>query len=126
MTAPTVRQVMPSFDVLVNNYPDGPPESVKKLIGGDVDDPSILDTCAIRMSRAMNYSGVHIPFHHHGLYTVAGRDKLRYALRMQELKNWIQYRFGSPRITAVKPCDRDSFAGFKGIIAFDIHFGLNP
>jgi Type VI secretion system (T6SS), amidase effector protein 4 len=122
---------LPSFEKLLENYPSGPPESVKSLIGGDVDSPQVTDTCAVRMSRALNLSGILIPGKTRGLYTVSGRDQRDYALRVQELKQWIQNRFGPPQITAVKlsaskPIDRKQFEGSKGIIAFDIVFGLNP
>ena len=99
---------------------------IKKLIGGHVNAPYIQDTCAIRLSRALNYSGCPIPGGASGLLTVSGADRKWYALRMQELKNWIQRRFGAPQIAAEKPVDRKLFAGITGIIAFDIEFGLNP
>lgn len=122
----TTYASIPRFSQLLMNYPSGSVEYVKTLIGGGVDAPYINDTCAIRMSRALNYSGIAIPANAAGLYTVSGKDKKHYALRMQELKNWIQFHFGPPQITATRPVDRNGFVGSKGIIAFDITFGLNP
>lgn len=78
------------------------------------------------MGRALNYSGIPIPGFVPGLFTVKGADGRRYALRMQELKNWLQQQFGMPQIAQKKPVSRNTFNGSQGIIAFDITFGLNP
>ena len=110
---------------------------VKRLIGGAADDTKAPpaqqwlggehgDTCTLRMSRALNYSGVPIPAHESKLRTVKGADKLNYAFAVQELHAWMIHRFGQPDIrVAGKPVSRDKFAGHKGIIIFDIKFGLN-
>src|SRR5436305_1588344 len=115
---------MAKFATLLANYPqDDEPEAVKKLIGGKVDAAWITNTCAVRLSRAFNYSGDPVPANFPGLHVVSGADKKHYAYRMQELKTWVAYKFGTPGVTARKPVDRATFAGKKGIIAFDIHFG---
>src|SRR6266571_2296235 len=92
---------MPPFDALVNSYPKDPNgANVKRMIGGGVDDTAKPvkeqwlggergDTCTLRMSRAFNYSGVHIPAHWHGLRTTAGRDHLHYAFAVQEMRGWL-------------------------------------
>jgi hypothetical protein len=124
-----VRVALPSFALLMGNYPLGTPEQVKNLIGGGLNDESIRDTCAARMSRALNYSGYPLHMHDPGLYVVRGKDHKWYALRMQELKAWIANKFGAPGlISAVHgghTASRDVFTGKPGIIAFDIIFGLN-
>lgn len=125
-TMPVASPKMVGFDKLLNNYPAGTVDSVKKLIGGGVDSPTIHDTCAIRMSRALNVSGIPIPGKAPGLYTVAGNYGWHYAIRMQELKHWLQHYFGPPQVVESKPVSRTRFEGIKGIIAFDITFGLNP
>jgi len=116
-----------SFSNLLSSYPqDDDPEAVKKLIGGKVNASWITNTCAIRLSRALNYSGSPLPAHFTGMEVISGADKKHYAFRMQELKTWIASRFGPPTIDKPKPqtatIDRSSFAKHKGIIAFDIHF----
>jgi hypothetical protein len=116
----------PSFALLTRGYPLGSQSYVKTFIGGEVDAPIVTDTCAVRMSRALNLAGVQLPSHDPALYTLSGKDKRRYALRMQELKRWIARRFGAPQITSQRPVSRAAFSGAKGIIAFDITFGLNP
>jgi len=117
---------LPDFDTLRKNYPDGDPDSVKAEIGGNVDARWISNTCAIRMSRALNYSGVAIPSKFAGLSVVSGKDGRWYAYRMRELKKWIELTFGKPDIAQTKPAsgsiNRSSFAQHHGIVAFDIHF----
>src|SRR5262249_8446818 len=110
-----------------SSYPKQDDASVvKALIGGHVNADWITNTCAIRLSRALNYSGMQIPAHHAGLSTVSGADGLWYAYRMQELRAYLTRTLGQPSISASKSrgasIDRSIFAGKKGIIAFDIHF----
>jgi len=128
-------RLRPSFDELVKNYPD--PRRVKlkplkEIIGGGLTTDwamnSIGDSCTLRMSRAFNYgSSYQIPAHFPGLRTLAGKDGLRYAYAVQEFHKWLKQRLGAPDlIVKGKPVSRDSFAGKKGIIIFDIVFGPNP
>jgi Type VI secretion system (T6SS), amidase effector protein 4 len=117
---------LPSFADLLANYPDQSQEEVKAMIGGGVNTSIVTDTCAVRMSRALNYSGVEIPAKAAKLYVVRGDDKKYYALRMQELKEWIRGHFGGPQVVSRKPVNKEKFSGQKGIIAFDITFGRNP
>jgi hypothetical protein len=117
---------LPDFDTLRNNYPDGDPGKVKSSIGGKVHAEWITNTCAIRLSRAFNYSGVHIPTHFEGLSVLSGADGMWYAYRMRELKKWIETTFGEPNIEKVQPVGghitRQSFSAMHGIVAFDIQF----
>ena len=135
------RHPHPSFDTIVHAYPSPKTYSVhslKKLIGGGADDtfapPSQQwlggdhgDTCTLRMSRALNYSGIHVPAHFHGMRTVRGKDKFHYAFAVQEIHAWLIKKLGLPDIYVKgKPVKRDKLLGKKGIILFDIKFGLNP
>jgi len=117
----------PSFDLLLRNYPDDDdPEAVKQQIGGHVNAAWITNTCAVRLSRALNYSGFPLPGNFAGMQVVSGADKKYYAYRMQELKRWLAFRLGPPTLEVKKPgtgsVDRANFAGKRGIIVFDIHF----
>lgn len=120
--------MVPSYDLLAKYYPDHiGMQAVKVMIGGHVNQPDVTDTCAVRMSRALNYSGMPLPHNKRGLLTVSGADHLWYAIRMQELKAWLYQKLGPPDIVAAKPkIKRELFAESKGIVAFDITFGLNP
>jgi Type VI secretion system (T6SS), amidase effector protein 4 len=111
-------------------YPDyrTNPDSaaVKKNIGGHVDEAWLTNTCAIRMSRGLNYSGVLVPANFAGLATVAGGDKKRYAFRVAEMRPWLRHEFGKPDFEQTKKSgtdfDKSALTDQKGIIAFDIHF----
>lgn len=136
MPAQTHR--LPPFDTLVRQYPGMMSVSeLKIMIGGganDLDAPPAQqwlggangDTCTLRMSRTLNYSGEPVPSDFPGLATVHGSDHLNYAFRVQELHRWLPTRFGPPDIIVRgAPVARDKFLGKKGLIVFDITFGVN-
>jgi hypothetical protein len=105
-------------------YPDS--AAVKKDIGGSVDADYITNTCAVRLSRGLNYSGVPLPANLAGLLTVKGGDGKHYALRVAEMRKWLPQVLGNPDIDRTKTkgeaFDKSTLAALKGIIAFDIHF----
>lgn len=112
--------------LLANLYPRGEADQVKRRIGGKVDQPAVNDTCAVRMSRTLNYSGIAIPPPSKTFLTVSGADHRWYAIRMQELKQWLYHRLGNPQIIVDKPAgDDEKVRGYHGIIAWDIRFGRN-
>jgi hypothetical protein len=124
----------PDFDKLVEYYPS--PKVImlpvlKQMIGGGLMTPwaqsEINDSCTLRMSRALNYgSKFHIPTHFHGLRTLKGADGFNYAYAVQEFHTWMKSKFGHPDIIQKgKPVKRDAFLNNKGIMVFDIVFGLN-
>ena len=116
---------LPSMRLLQHAYPhEGGPDVPKKLIGGHVNAPWILDTCAIRMSRALNYSNFPIPGPgHSGMRVVSGADKKWYALNHAQLRDWIHTVVGPPLIHQKKPnIKRADFNLHKGIIVLDIHY----
>ncbi len=88
----TAKKSLPSFAMLLDNYPhEGGPEVPKALIGGDVNAAWIHDTCAIGMSRALNYSGFPLPARGKSkMCVLKGGDGLWYAIRVAELKHWLQ------------------------------------
>jgi hypothetical protein len=131
-----MANAVPPFDVLNRNYPNFVSvETVKRLIGGalnDLDAPPNQqwlggangNTCTIRLSRALNYSGVPVPKNPPGMRTAVGADHRNYAFAMQEMRGWLAGHFGAPTIDQLggPPISRGAFSGKKGIIAFDIHF----
>lgn len=122
---------LPKFDALDAHYPDYVnfplPDAVKKLVGGAANEAWITNTCAMRMSRTLNYNGIPIPAAFPGLNTVAGADRKRYAFRVRELHAWLAVALGKPDFDRRKR-QGDSFdpkaalGGMTGIIGFDIHF----
>lgn len=102
--------------------------AVKRLIGGGVDASWVTNTCAVRMSRGLNESGLPVPAHFAGLHTVKGGDGKRYAFRVRELRLWLPTAtgLGTPTVDVRKkqgdPFDKATLKDVKGIIAFDIRF----
>ncbi|HEY3788485.1 MAG TPA: type VI secretion system amidase effector protein Tae4 [Urbifossiella sp.] len=101
-------------------------QAVKKEIGGAVNSGWIVNTCALRMSRGLNYSGVEVPAHFPGMSTVAGGDGKHYAFRVREVRTWLPNAIGQPDFNVTKKAgeafDKSKLASMKGIIAFDIQF----
>jgi hypothetical protein len=99
---------------------------VKKEIGGAVDDTWITNTCAIRLSRTLNYNNIPLPGNYMGMKTVKGGDGKRYAFRVREIMPWLRSVLGKPDFETKKkentPFDKTKPSGMKGIIGFDIRF----
>jgi hypothetical protein len=120
----------PAWSPFWAQYPDytTDPDSaaVKRDIGGSVNEDWIKNTCAIRMSRGLNYSGVPVPVNFAGMLTVKGADAKHYALRVAEMRRWLPHVLGQPDFDQNKRSgdafDKSTLSDFKGIIAFDIHF----
>ena len=126
----TAKKSLPSFAMLLDNYPhEGGPEVPKALIGGDVNAAWIHDTCAIRMSRALNYSGFPLPARGKSkMCVLKGGDGLWYAIRVAELKHWLATQVGPPHTSTHKgpPVSIDKYLGRKGILALKIHYQARP
>jgi hypothetical protein len=110
------------------NYKDSPDsEAVKAAIGGEVTEDWLgPNSCAIRMSHALNRIGYPVPNGHPGLLTVKGGDGYRYAVRVAETRKWLAEVLGTPDFdlekTAGEPFDKAQLSGMKGIIVFHISF----
>jgi Type VI secretion system (T6SS), amidase effector protein 4 len=130
---------LPSFEILLSHYPkirDG--ATVKRMIGGSIDDTNKPagqqwlggeggDTCTIRMSLALNKSGRSMPANPPGMRTTRGGDGNNYAFAVQEMRKYLTVKFGPPGIDIRgTPVSREPFVRAKGIILFDITFGINP
>ena len=121
---------VPDWNLLWNMYYDYYyyPDSyqVKQLLGGRVATGNINNTCAVRMSAALNCSGVPIPRYHNNLTTIQDGNGNNIAIRTSELNRWLRYRFGETdfylRKQSGEPFDKSQLAGKKGIISFRIKF----
>jgi len=110
-----------NFATLKANHPghgtDVP--AVKRMIGGQVNNPKYENTCVIRLSRALNNAGVPIPHDPPGLHTVRGADGRNYAMRVHEMRDYLGQRFGQPTMRIRNTQVRQLLAGRQGIIVFD-------
>jgi Type VI secretion system (T6SS), amidase effector protein 4 len=121
---------LPSFVTLKRKYPtSSDPDKVKQEIGGEAVESWITNTCVIRMSEAFNYCGearCKIP-KSHALLTIAGGDKLRYAIRVQEFVDFLRDNYGPPDV--IRTGDKISkrpFLDKTGIIACPSTAGPTP
>ena len=121
---------LPPFGMLSALYPNywffPSPKTVQKLIGGEVQDPDITNTCTIRMSHAMNAAGVRIPEFWRKVTNRRGANKSYYIIRVADFRSWMESRFGAPSVELRKKAgqafDRKQIEGFQGVIAFEIGF----
>lgn len=110
----------PTFRQLRRQYPQGLSKYVKLRIGGEVDSSWLgLNTCAIRMSRVLNYNGLKIEKQPGGL-SVQGNDNLHYIYRVVELAKWMRKNVGEPSVVGTAG-SMEKFKGRKGIIRFAIN-----
>lgn len=103
--------IIPAFSSLWTHYPHGESTTVKRLIGGNVNLPWVTNTCVIRISRALNYSGTSVPGNLPALSTIRGGDGKRYAYRVREFHTFLINHVRAPDITG-------DVKGRKGIIMF--------
>ena len=72
------------FVNMLSAYPKGSAEDVFNLIGGKVKANNFTNSCAIRLSRSLNYSGHSVSYIPPNL-TVSGNDKKWYIYRVTEM-----------------------------------------
>lgn len=108
------------FEKLWANYPGtASSEAVYNMIGGRVllnhqnQPDKYQNSCALRMSRALNYSGHAIPFEKD--VTGSGSDKKWYFYTVENVSRFIRTTFGAPDKTKVTKAD---VTLKKGIILF--------
>ena len=124
----------PKFETMWSNFStvNGSVLFVGKKIGGKVGENIELGTrdtvngftnaCAIRMSYALNYSGVKVGS---GPWAkVSGADKNWYIFRVKDMLKFLNARFGRADKIVIDPKASD-FAGLKGILAFEVSHWLD-
>ena len=121
---------LPPFALLSASYPSywifPSPKTVQKLIGGEVQDPDITNTCTIRLSHALNGAGVAIPRNFRAVTNRRGANKAYYIIRVADFRGFMESRFGPPNVDLRKQAggtfDRKQIEGYQGVIAFEIGF----
>ncbi|HEX2750617.1 MAG TPA: type VI secretion system amidase effector protein Tae4 [Verrucomicrobiales bacterium] len=119
---------IPQFSTLASVYPDywryPQAEDAQKFVGGEADDKDITNTCTIRMSYAMNVSGVSIPKVWQGITNRRGKNGKYHIIRVANFRPWMVFQFGKPDMDFVKqsgkPFDRTKIEGTEGVIGFEI------
>lgn len=106
--------------------PANPAAKVAKVIGGNVAvninnrDPRQrwANTCAVRLSYILNYSGMLIP--RVPGQTVSGADKRWYFYRGKYLIGFLEQQWGKAEIVKYPPSGGGTLAGKKGLILFEV------
>jgi hypothetical protein len=125
---PAARQTTPSFRTLPDGqtmwlkYPgtEEDADAVKRRIGGGVNASHIKNTCVIRLSAALNAAGHPVPSALPGLATVVGGDGRRYALRVREIRKYLEDTYGPPTYVLAGPGAKAALSGKRGIILFEV------
>jgi hypothetical protein len=119
----------PSFTALRTAYPMGSALDVCTFVGGKVklnydNDPLYRNTCAIRLSRALNYTGYPIERGVANTSCNSGADKKWYIFRMADLANYLTVKLGDP-VTLPVDVPAKALAGRRGIVAWGkVHIDL--
>jgi hypothetical protein len=117
---------LPIINELWQSYPTGSVEHVKTTIGGRVDYGWIKNTCTIRVSRSLNYSGQPLPGpkNRYGLNVISGADGKWYAYRVKEFLVYLRGRYGAPSVSVSDSSSRKNLRsaviGRVGIIVFEV------
>ena len=120
-----------AFDAIWNNYPSHEAyesgkagtsgESIQQLTGVDVG-----DTCALRMSYALNQSGFSIS-KEDGKSAMLGSDGKYYLVGQEDVGKFITKNFGTPQnIGKAGIAGFDQSATGSGFVRFSIHFAREP
>lgn len=123
----------PNFDMMWTSFPDHLKyptlRDLHTFIGGtlvkNIDAPGFGEkgnTCAARMSRALNYGNLPISgklVKSLGLNTMTGGDGKLYIFRVKELKTYLAAALGVTPVKVMSGFDA-AFQGKRGIIAFDV------
>lgn len=125
---------IPYVELLLMEYPHGQAADVGVVVGGTVqknlENPKYTaykDTCAIRVSRTLNYGGDPIPWAGGGLdnpfrpgtkvRTDKGGDGKFYIYSTLDMRAYLNTRYGKPKKFPPTATAAD-LKGLKGIIAF--------
>mgnify|MGYP000194525112 CR=1 FL=1 len=109
----------PMFIKMKMEYPTGSAEDVFSAIGGKVKANNFTNSCAVRISKALNYSGHPISYIPPNL-TVSGDDGLWYIYRVTEMIKYLTNKFGPPDIIIKNKPYQSALRGKKGIIVFEV------
>jgi len=115
-------RTLPDFEKMKALYPGKgyTAAKVKELIGGDVNEKDVTNTCVVRLSLPLNSLGELIPPWSKPFRTRKGKDKRWYGLRVKEFWDYLLKVYGPPTLTMKAPFSRDKFAGIHGIIGFRV------
>lgn len=121
------KKSLPNFEKMMPFYPaTQTAEEIKVEIGGKVNQEHYHNTCIMRVSLALNYTGHPIPADNGKFRTKRGKDGKWYGLRVAEFWDYMMKIYGKPTVYERKAKNgriaADKFAGIRGIIGFRADF----
>ena len=93
-------------------------DAVKKMVGGDINERDVKNTCIVRLSKPLNQLGHPIPPWTEKFRTRKGSDKKWYGLRVTEFWDYMIKNYGKPFEHQRAPFDRKKFETYPGVIGF--------
>ncbi|MCO6511602.1 MAG: hypothetical protein J5I65_12495 [Aridibacter famidurans] len=117
---------LPNYEDLIKYYPtDKDPAKVRSDIGGAVDRSWYENTCIIRVSKSLNYTGHPVPKDSGTFKTRKGADGNWYGLGVQDFWEYLEKYYGKPTIYSEKDSKsgripREKFKGIRGVIGFRV------
>lgn len=133
---------IPAIETLIEKYPNGNAPDVAKVVGGTVEKnfnnpkyTAYKDTCAIRVSHALNLAGDPIPWaggnidnpYRKGtkVRTDKGGNGKYYIYSTLDMRAYLIVRYGQPKKFPGGAETKEKIKGLKGIIAFGwVHIDL--
>lgn len=124
-----IKPNRPKWEDMFKNYPNPSvnTETLYNEIGGGLPEYYKADpinwenTCCIRMSKALNYSGVKLSNAPSRGGTINGKDGYKYWIRVRDLMAFLKQRFGAADVESEPGQNAiDKFIHKKGIIMFDV------
>ncbi len=122
---------LPKFEALAAAFlgPKYDSQAAARVIGGvvysnvmDPNQPEYKNTCALRVSRSLNYAGAKIPFTETNPRVNSGADRLWYIYSVDDLEGYLALTYGAPDVRKKGKSNGDvtgaDFVGKKGIILF--------
>ncbi len=77
------------------------------------------NTCAVRLSYVLNYTGVHIP--RAVTQTVTGADHRNYFFRVRDVIRFLEHRWGkADAVAKYPPPSGGELSGKKGVVLFEV------
>jgi len=120
----------PHYDQLLAEFPrwdlpENTSPNVKQRIGGQVDKPWVGNTCVVRVSRGLLYTGTVIPQKDTGdELAVPGADGKFYMLRVVGMRKFLTRIWGKPdfdlRKKSGEDFDKAQLENMRGVITWDL------
>ncbi|CNC19019.1 MULTISPECIES: type VI secretion system amidase effector protein Tae4 [Yersinia pseudotuberculosis complex] len=99
---------------------------VGNVVGGkvksNIDSGIFQNACAIRMSYALNNSGISVPRNESKWKTSSGADRKWYIYRVEDMVRFLNDQFGKADVISSSSVSQNDFKNKKGILVFNVNW----